>query len=105
MKSKSHILYQPQLKILVELGERLRLARLRRRLSAEVVAKRASISRVTLSKAESGSPAVTMGTYLRVLDVLNLMDDLSLVAKDDVLGRRLQDLEISTPKRAAKRAK
>jgi transcriptional regulator with XRE-family HTH domain len=105
MPSKPPILYQPQLKLLAELGARLRLARLRRQLSAEVVAKRASISRMTLSKAESGSPAVTMGTYLKILDVLNLMDDLNLIAKDDVLGRRLQDLEITTPKRAAKRTR
>ncbi len=67
------------------------MARLRRRYSATVVAGRADISRQTLTKVEAGDPCVTMGTYLRVLAVLNLHGDLAKVALDDVVGRRLQD--------------
>ena len=90
-------------KLLRELGERIRLARLRRKFSSMIVAERADISRVTLGKVEHGDPAVTMGTYLRVLAVLGLDKDLGQVAQDDALGRRLQDADITVPKRAAKR--
>ena len=46
-----------------QLGERLKLARLRRRLSATLVAERAGVSRATLHKIESGEPNVAMGSY------------------------------------------
>mgnify|MGYP000518225899 CR=1 FL=1 len=95
MPSKPQPIYPSEQKILTNLGERIRLARLRRRLSAEVVAERSSISRMTLHRAEKGFPAVAIGTYLRILAALQLQDDLNLLAKDDVLGRRLQDLELS----------
>lgn len=84
---------------LAAFGERLRLARLRRKFSAELVAKRAGISRTTLYKVERGDPAVTVGTYLRVLAVYGLSGELDQLAADDVLGRRLQDLSLA-PKRA-----
>ncbi len=88
------------------LGEQIKLARLRRNLSAELVAERAGISRTSLWKVESGNPAVAMGIYAAVLHALNNMDkDLLLVAKDDVLGRELQDMAILTGKRAKRRRK
>lgn len=80
--------------LLVALGERLRLARLRRKLSAETVAARAGVSRMTLHRAENGDPAVTLGTYLKILGVLHMHRDLELVAQDDTVGRRLQDLAL-----------
>lgn len=95
MPSKPQPIYPSEQKILTNLGERIRLARLRRGLSAEAVAERSSISRMTLHRAEKGFPAVAIGTYLRILAALQLQDDLNLLAKDDVLGRRLQDLELS----------
>lgn len=103
MPAKPPILFPTQSRLLRELGERIRLARLRRKFSSMVVAERADISRVTLGKVEHGDPAVTMGTYLRVLAVLGLDKDFGLVAQDDELGRRLQDAEITVPKRAARR--
>lgn len=78
-------------RILPLLGERMKLARLRRRLRAESVAERAGISRSTLWQIEKGNPSVALGAYLLVLFALGLEQDLSLVAKDDVLGRKLQD--------------
>ena len=103
MPSKSPILFPAQQHLLTAFGERLRLARLRRNLGTVVVAARASISRTTLQRAEDGSPAVTIGTYLRILSVLHLSDDLEGLAKDDRLGRKLQDLRLPERKRAIKR--
>src|ERR1700749_165720 len=89
-------------KILVELGENIRLARLRRKLSAEQVAERANISRPTLLSIEKGSPTVAIGSYAQVLFGLNLEKDLLKVATDDVLGRKLQDAALSVKERAPK---
>lgn len=91
--------------ILKELGENLRLARLRRRLSAGQVAQRANISRSTLWMIEKGSPAVAMGAYTQVLFVYGMEKDLAVVAADDALGRKLQDLEITVKHRAPKKSK
>lgn len=102
MPSPSPLLYPRQAKLLTELGERLRAARLRRRYTASLVAERADISRQTLTKVERGDPSVTLGTYMRVLVVVGLEGDLALVAKDDVVGRRLQDAGLETPKRVRK---
>ena len=90
--------------ILATMGEQIKLARLRRNLSAELVAERAGISRSSLWKVEKGDPSVAMGIYAAVLHALNNMDrDLLLVAKDDELGRQLQDLKLITKKRAPRR--
>ena len=90
--------------ILEQMGEQVRLARLRRHLSAELVAERAGISRMTLSNIEKGSPSVAIGSYAAVLHALNGMDtDLLLVAKDDELGRKLQDLELPARRRAPRK--
>lgn len=89
--------------ILSQMGEQIRLARLRRHLSVELVAERAGISRATLWNVEKGSPSVAIGIYASVLHALNNMDkDLLLVAKDDELGRKLQDLDLPVRKRAPK---
>lgn len=91
------------MKILAELGENIKLARLRRKLSAEQVAERANISRPTLASIEKGSASVSIGNYLLVLSVLGLEKDLLLVAKDDELGRKLQDARLVAKERAPKR--
>lgn len=88
---------------LASLGERLRVARLRRRYSAESVAKRAGVARGTLYRVEEGDPGVSIATYASVLRVLGLQGDLDLVARDDVLGRKLQDLKLPTRKTAPRR--
>jgi len=85
------------------LGQRLKDARLRRRFSMETVCSRADISRPTLYKVENGDPSVAMGIYVQVLRVLGLVADLALVAKEDVLGRRLQDESLPQRKRAPRR--
>ena len=89
-------------KILAGLGENIKLARLRRKLSAEQVAERANISRPTLLSIEKGSPTVSLGSYVDVLFVLGLSEDFLNVAKDDELGRKLQDAKLVIKKRAPK---
>ncbi len=90
-------------RILEQMGEQIKIARLRRKLSTELVAERAGISRATLWSIEKGSPSVSIGMYAAVLHALNGMDkDLLLVAKDDEFGRKLQDLGLVTRKRAPK---
>ena len=90
--------------ILEQMGEQIKLARLRRHLSAELVAERAGISRATLWNVEKGSPSVAIGIYAAVLHALGNMDnDFLLVAKDDEFGRTLQDLELPVRRRAPKK--
>lgn len=103
--AKKTVVIMPQTQeILTQMGEQIRLARLRRKLSVELVAERAGISRATLWAVEKGSPSVAMGIYAAVLHALNNMDkDLLYIAKDDELGRKLQDLDLPTRKRAPKR--
>ncbi len=96
-------LYPASAKALRELGQRLKDARLRRRFSMDTVCSRADISRPTLYKIEKGEPSVVFAAYVQVLRVLGLTDDLSLIAKEDVVGRRLQDESMPRPKRAPKR--
>lgn len=90
--------------ILKTMGEQIKLARLRRDLPAKLVAERAGISRVSLWNVENGSPSVSIGIYAAVLHALNNMDrDLLLVAKDDRMGREMQDLQLVTRKRASRK--
>ena len=92
--------------ILEQMGEQIKLARLRRKLSAQLIAERAGISRQTLHAIEKGSSTVAIGSYAAVLHALNNLDtDFLLVAKDDEFGRKLQDLELPTRKRAPKKGK
>ncbi|MDR0911997.1 MAG: helix-turn-helix domain-containing protein [Methanobrevibacter sp.] len=84
-------------------GEQIRLARLRRNLTIAQVADRATCSTLTVSRIEKGSPTVALGIYLRVLYALQLEDDILLLAKDDILGRNLQDIKLKIPKRASKK--
>lgn len=84
-------------------GEQIKLARLRRNLSMAQVAERASCSSLTLSRVEKGLPTVSIGIYLRVLYALQLEDDILLLAKEDKLGRMLQDLNLIKRERASKK--
>ena len=74
----SHSVLERQL--LIQLGGRLRAARVLRGWTASQVADRAGISRTTLSAVESGAPSPAIGTYLKVLGVLGMAGDLALVA-------------------------
>ena len=102
-KTSYHILPATE-DILKTMGEQIKLARLRRDLPAKLVAERAGISRASLWNVENGSPSVSIGIYAAVLHALNNMDrDLLLVAKDDRMGREMQDLQMVTRKRASRK--
>ncbi|OJF76554.1 MAG: transcriptional regulator [Treponema sp. CETP13] len=103
MGKKAVVLLPQTQKLLTELGQNIKLARLRRKLSTELVAERADISRTTLWAVEKGSPSVAIGIYAAVLLAIGLDKDLLLIAKDDVLGRKLQDLDLPINKRAPKK--
>ncbi len=92
MPAKSPTIFPAEQRMLVAFGERLRLARKRRKLSSAAIAERARVSRTTLYNAEAGDGAVTMGTYLRIMAALGLEKDFEHLASDDTLGRNLQDL-------------
>ena len=81
------------------LGERLRAARLRRRLTQAVVAVRVGVCKQTLAKLEAGNPSTSLATMLRVLQVLGLGKDVDQLAADDELGRKLQDMAQPAPPR------
>ena len=103
MNNRKQLLMPSLRKVLTELGENIKLARLRRKLSGEQVAERANISRVTLWQVEKGSASVAMGIYCQVLFVLGLDKYLLKVAADDALGRKLQDAELEVKERAPKK--
>lgn len=107
MPRKPPIIFPQEQRLLSALGERLRLARKRRKLSNAVVAQRAGISRTTLYKVEAGDPGATLGSYVRVLAVLGLEGDINQLGADDRVGRKLQDLELepTTKRRTVSRAK
>ncbi|MFP5081391.1 helix-turn-helix domain-containing protein [Pedobacter sp. JCM 36344] len=94
MRSKKQILFPKFQKILEQMGENIKLARKRRKLTAIQVAERANIDRTTLYHIEKGNPSVSMGAYFNVLRVLGLQDDFLVLASDDEMGRKLQDLEL-----------
>ncbi len=101
-KSKPIVL--PKLQLLMDqVGEQIRLARLRRRLSADQLAERTGISRRTIYSIEKGSSSVSIGYYLNVLKVLGLEKDILKLASDDELGRKLQDAGMVTKDRAPKK--
>ncbi|PZX56731.1 helix-turn-helix domain-containing protein [Algoriphagus chordae] len=105
MANSKPVLFPKSQRILIELGENIKLARLRRKLSSAQVAERAGIGRSTLVKIEQGHSGVGIGNFINVLRVLGLEQDFLLLAKDDELGRKLQDANLITKDRAPKRLK
>ena len=76
------------------MGENIKLARKRRKLTTVQVAERAGIARSTLYLIEKGNSSVTIGAYFNVLRVLGLQNDILKLGADDDFGRKLQDLEL-----------
>jgi len=94
MNSKKQIIFPRHKEILEIFGENIKLARKRRNLTTIQVAERADISRNTLYLVEKGHPGVSVGAVFNVLRVLGLQDDFLKLAADDVMGKKLQDIEL-----------
>jgi len=95
MAKKTSPLLPSTAELLNQFGERLRLARLRRKLTSKQVAERAGMSPMTLRSLERGGDGVTMGAYLAVMQVLGIELDINLLGQADTLGRELQDARLS----------
>lgn len=87
------------------LGRNIRIARLRRRLRLEDLAKRVGVSRYVIASIEKGKPTVAIAAYVGVLWAMQLLDDLRLVGdpSHDSEGQALENMH--APKTAAKRKK
>jgi transcriptional regulator with XRE-family HTH domain len=94
MNSKKQILFPKNQQILEKLGENIKLARKRRKLTTIQVAERANIDRTTLYHIEKGNSKVSLAAYFNTLRVLGLHEDFLKIAADDEYGRKLQDLEL-----------
>ena len=95
-KKSGNVLSETQM-ILCRLGERIKMARIRRQMTVEEVAETASISRTTLWSIEKGSPSVAIGAYASVLHTLDKMDtDLTLVARDEILCDKIQSINLNS---------
>lgn len=94
MNSRKAIILPKYKKVFQEIGENIKLARKRRKLTTNQVSERAGIHRATLYRIEKGDPSVAMGLYFNVFKVMNMQDDFGKLAADDKLGRKLQDLDL-----------
>lgn len=94
MRTKKAIVFPAHMKLLQQMGENIKLARKRRKLTSVQVAERAAINRSTLVEIEKGNPSVSMGAYFNTLRVLGLQNDILKLAADDEYGRKLQDLAL-----------
>lgn len=88
MNRKKQILFPRHQQMLSQVGEQIKLARKRRRLTAVQVAERAGIDPTTLYHIEKGKPSVSIGAWFNVLRVMNLHEDFLKLAADDVFGKK-----------------
>jgi transcriptional regulator with XRE-family HTH domain len=92
---KRHATVFPKdLRHLEEMGQNIKLARKRRKLTQLQVCERTGLDPKTVRRIEKGEPAVSMGHYMVVLSVLAISGDIAKVAADDELGRKLQDIAL-----------
>lgn len=98
MSNKRQVLFPKHKEILEKVGENIKLARKRRKLTTIQVAERAGIDRTTLYNIEKGSGSVSIAAYFNTLRVLGLHNDFLKLAADDEFGRKLQDLELLSRK-------
>ena len=88
---RQNVIYPKAQKALKTMGENLRLARRRRKITSKMMAERANMSLMTLRSLERGEAQVSMANYMAVVACLGFQDDIAQVAANDILGRDLQD--------------
>ncbi|RZJ36590.1 MAG: XRE family transcriptional regulator [Flavobacterium sp.] len=94
MNRKKQTVFPKYLEVMQHMGENIKLARKRRKLTAAQLAERADVSRTTLYLIELGNPGVAMGAYFNVMRAMGLQEDFLKLAADDAFGRKLQDLDL-----------
>jgi transcriptional regulator with XRE-family HTH domain len=94
MEKRKYVIFPKYNELLSQMGENIKLARKRRKLTTTQVAERANIARSTLYLIEKGDPSVALGAYFNVLRVFGLQEDILKLGADDIFGRKLQDLEL-----------
>lgn len=100
-QSRSAVVFPKNRRVLEQLGESIKLACKRRGYTQTLISERTGLSRLTVRKIGNGDPGVSIGHYLAVLSVLGLGDDFAKVARDDELGRKLQDIQLIGKKAGA----
>jgi transcriptional regulator with XRE-family HTH domain len=93
-QKRSAVVFPKNQKVLVQLGDNIKLARKRRNYTQSLISERTGLSRLTIRKIEAGDSKVSLGHYVAVLSVLGLVEDFAKVASDDELGRKLQDIKL-----------
>ena len=93
-KSRNAVVFPKNRHLLEQLGENIKLACKRRGYTQVLISERTGLSRLTIRKIEKGNPTVSIGHYLAVLSILGLANDITNVARDDELGRKLQDIKL-----------
>lgn len=88
---------------LKKLGQRIKKARLRRNISAEMISKQAGIGESTFYAIERGVATVSIGAYAAVLFVLELDSDLDGIATDEAGKVLFWEQNIVERKRAKRR--
>lgn len=91
---RKHIIFPRHLIVLEQMGENIKLARKRRKITTLQMSERADFSRATLAKIQKGSSSVAFEAYYNVLRVLGLEKDVLKLAAGDQLGRKLQDIAL-----------
>jgi len=83
----------PGLKALRKLGQDINDARRRRRITIRLMAERSGLSRGTIGRIEKGDPSTSIGSYVAVLFVLGMVDQVSRLvdSANDLKGRLLED--------------
>ena len=103
MAGKTTILRIRTEQILMKMGYRIKKARLRRNIRAEVLAEQAGISKGTLSAVEKGISTVSIGAYAAVLHVLGMEEDFGFIAMDEEGKKKYHELCLFPRERATKR--
>lgn len=106
MKKQAHLPI-PALRALQKLGLDINHARRRRRISIELIAERAGLSKATISKVEKGDLTASIGAYSVVLFVLGLADRIKEIAdaSHDLIGRQLEEEKLPQRVRFPKKKK
>jgi transcriptional regulator with XRE-family HTH domain len=105
MTKRSAVIFPKHQKVLQQLGENIKLAYKRRSYTQSQISERTGLSRLTIRKIEQGDSKVSIGHYVAVLSVLGLVEDFTQVAKDDELGRKLQDIKLMASKQDQQKGK